>query len=620
MTDTAPAQTPESTRARPAVLRLWSPSAAQILQLIGAVLTAGLFAGNWLHNATADGDAWLDRARECWTDSGGSTWQEQVRHQQLFEACMAGAERQRAVYAFGGLVVAAIAACVVLLFVPALITRRRGLSPLSPPLAPTAERAEAIAEQMGVHDPPELLIGTTKLRDAFSFGLPRRYRIALPPKLAVSFRRPEVLDPVLAHELGHVMRQDVAFAWLARTVWYAIVPVLAVPFLLSAAQGDVSLAGDFLWRAVLLLGVVWLITAGFLRAREFEADLTAAHALGVAPVIAGLAAVPAAPDRRGLKAAVAMHPTAAQRAAVLDDVSLLARSRFLDGLTAGFLAGVATPLLLTAFITLLTGSGLVDLAHLATGMIAGGSLGVVGGLTAWRTVLVQRLTQRPAPRWRLALGVGAGLLLGDLVSLGQTATQGGVQPVLTWWSLVPPAVGIGATALMFGLAELWADGAPGRSRPPRAAPALAGALLMGTALTMVLLLQPVSGHGLMAIANALALTRLGGIVTVGMLGVALLGAWWMRARAAENSPAPGWLTETGTAAWAHSASPGLARTSGYGLLGGLTGGAAIVGYRALAGPLPAALAEERFLHYLILGAAVAAAVMLVLALAWWPVP
>ena len=419
---------------------------------------------------------------------------------------------------------------------------------------------------------------------------------------------------MLAHELAHVARHDVTYAWLARTVWYSIVPVLAVPLVISAMHGDLTLAGDFLWRAALLLGVVRLITARLLRAREYEADLTAASHLGVAPVVNGLNAVAPAPDRRGLSAALALHPTPAQRRAVLDDVAQLATPTFVDGLTAGFLTGVAAPLLLAAFMTLLTGSGLLDLAHLATAVLAGGALGVVIGLVSWRTVLVDRLSHPRAQLWRLAVGVGAGLVLGELVSLGQTGTQGIVEPAVSWWLLVPMVMGAGATASVGGLAELWADGAPRRKRPPRVTPALVGAAVFGSALALTLVLRPVFAQGLVMDVATLAATRLGLLVAVVMLGVATFAAVWSLAASAPNSAAPDWLIERGMATWRYSASAGLARTTGYGLLAGMTGGAAIICYRAIVGPAPAALVKTRFLYYLVLGALVSAAAMLVLSL------
>ncbi|MGB7981505.1 MAG: M48 family metalloprotease [Candidatus Nanopelagicales bacterium] len=613
MTDSAPIPTSAASPVRPDVLRLWSPAAVQFAVLIAAVLTAGLFAGNWLHNTTSVGAVWQDRMIECWGGGpSGSTAAEQLQHQQAFEACTAAAERQRAAYSFGGMIVAAVAAGVVLVMVPMVIGSRRGLRPLPPQLAPTAQRAAELTDRMGVRRTPELLIGTTKLRDAFSYGLPHRYRVVLPPKLAVSFGRPAVLDPVLAHEVAHVARHDVTYAWLARTVWYSIVPVLAVPFLISAVQRDLTLAGDFLWRAVLLLGVVRLITARLLRAREYEADLTAARYLGVEPVVLGLSAVAPAPDRRGLSAALALHPTPAQRRAVLEDEARLATPRFVDGLTAGFLTGAAAPLLLAAFMTLLTGSGVLDLAHVATAVLAGGALGVVVGLVSWRTVLVDRLSPARAQLWRLAVGVGVGLVLGEYVSLGQTGTQGVAEPAIPWWLLVPLVLGAGATASVGGLAELWADGAPRRTGPPRVAPALVGAAVAGSGLALMLAVRPVLAQGLVADVAVLATTRLGLLVAVVMLVVATCAAVWTRAGSAPGGTAPDWLLARGTAMWPTSASASLAATTGYGLLAGLTGGAAIIGYRAVVGAAPGDLVETRFLYYLVLGALVAAVAMLVL--------
>ena len=112
--------------------------------------------------------------------------------------------------------------------------------------------------------------------DAFSYGLPGRYRIALPPKLALRSTDHTLFDPVIRHELAHVSRHDVAFAWLARGVWFAVLPLVAVPIVLAIAGADFSILPDFIVRVAAILIIVRLVANEVLRVREHEADVTAA--------------------------------------------------------------------------------------------------------------------------------------------------------------------------------------------------------------------------------------------------------------------------------------------------------------------------------------------------------
>ena len=70
----------------------------------------------------------------------------------------------------------------------------RGREPaakLRPPgrgLEPMAAKVDGLAAEAGVVRAPSLMLGPATLRDAFSYGVPGRYRIALPPAVAVRWR------------------------------------------------------------------------------------------------------------------------------------------------------------------------------------------------------------------------------------------------------------------------------------------------------------------------------------------------------------------------------------------------------------------------------------------------
>src|SRR5947209_2981863 len=76
-----------------------------------------------------------------------------------------------------------------------------------------------------------LVVGSAALRDAFYYGRPGRYRIAL-----ASMR-------LFALIWGQIAHRDVTLSWMARSVWYALTPVLALPPIVGVARGELSVAG-----------------------------------------------------------------------------------------------------------------------------------------------------------------------------------------------------------------------------------------------------------------------------------------------------------------------------------------------------------------------------------------
>src|SRR5213078_3074348 len=148
------------------------------------------------------------------------------------------------------------------------------------------------------------------------------------------------------------------------------------------------------------------------------------------------------------------------RLAVLERPELAAGVTFLDGLTAGFLAALAGPLVVNASVPFLMGGLRSDLALVAAVLVTGPLLGGSIGLGLWRAALVQRVAGGSVRPAQVALGVAAGLVLGQVASLAQTGTGflGGVThpPTLALVALG----GLGATMLAAGLGELCADAAP----------------------------------------------------------------------------------------------------------------------------------------------------------------
>ena len=129
--------------------------------------------------------------------------------------------------------------------------------------------------------------------------------------------RPDVLDALVAHELGHLWYRAIAAQWklekLQRLSLAAIVAVFLCSLFMPALFG---------WGAVtplavsLTLGVVNMFSAfAYKRSQEFQADLFAARAVGH-PAVRALLEVLASQTmglRRGVDGLFASHPSASQR-------------------------------------------------------------------------------------------------------------------------------------------------------------------------------------------------------------------------------------------------------------------------------------------------------------------
>ena len=222
-----------------------------------------------------------------------------------------------------------------------------------------------------------------------------------------------------------------------------------------------------MWRAALLGLTVLLVSAALLRSREYDADLRAAQAAGETESLAALLRRSSGGhDRNPLRQLIARHPTPDQRISVLQEPERAAGVTFLDGFSSAFLAGLLFPLVATVMLVLFTGSGRTDLGDSVAALVTGPLLGGSVGLGLWRAAVAGRLAGTGRHVGPVALGVAAGLLLGQLASLAGTGSgaSGGLDHPA--WLVVSAALGAGATALSAGLAQLGTD--PDRGPAPAA--------------------------------------------------------------------------------------------------------------------------------------------------------
>lgn len=319
--------------ARPDVLALPTSTTLRMVVVAVALVVSALFVGTALHNALL-GQAWDAAVLGCLGPGDLLPTAEQL-------SCQAPAERRRAGVALLAAAVAVVLAAVVVAFAPAVVRRRRRLVPADPRFARTVQAVADLATASGVRAPGVLILPGTA-GEPFCIGRPGDYRIALPRKLAL-LGNPVLFDALVGHEVAHLAHRDVALSWLARSLWYVLGPLLAVPVLVALVQGGPALAFDILWRGAVLVGVVLLVVRGLMRAREYDADLRAARTPGVEHVLdSELSRRPA--GRTGWRTTLAWHPEASRRRAVLADPTTAAELTWLDGLTLGFLVALALPI------------------------------------------------------------------------------------------------------------------------------------------------------------------------------------------------------------------------------------------------------------------------------------
>jgi Zn-dependent protease with chaperone function len=603
---------------RPNALALPSPTSSQFAVFIAALLTAGTFVGSWVHNVVV-GDQWYRTVSRCYAPSlgGGGGFDRQVAAEQGALRCSASAERRLAVVEIAGVGAVAVLAVALLAVAPAVLERRRRLRPPGERLAPAAQRLDALAGEAGLTRPPALMLGPATQRDAFSYGLPGRYRIALPPAVAVRWRDASLFDPLVRHELAHVRHRDVALAWLARVSWYALAFLLAVPIVGALVEGDASLLPSYVWRAALLGVTAQVVASALLRSRELSADLWAARAGGgEAPVAGVLARARDVGARAPWRRALARHPSPAERLAVLERPERSAAVGFADGFAPAFLAGLSLPVLASIVRTLLTGNtqssayGSVAAVVLAAPVLAGSV-----GLGLGRAVLLERVaggTVRPALP---ALGVAAGLIAGQLASLANTGAGGLSDIAPPLWLAGMAALGFGGTLLAAGFAEVWADAAPALPGPRAAWIGLVAvqALLFAAVLWLCTTLEtPARAGGV--IVRAWLVFSLNTTLIILAVAVGALTVAWALTAARRARVTPGWLLERGAARpWA--AGRGLREPLTCGLAAGAVGGLALVLYRIADGPAKTdAKAFDRLYLVIWLGALSAAAAAAVLAL------
>ena len=609
-------------RARVNVLAFAAPTTTRYLAFLAALLSAGIFVGWWGYNQT-QGRHWVQDVVSCAEQAQQARIslppvQAELTREAMEARCSRSVDLRRAEYELGGAAAVGAGALLVVYLAPVIVRRRRRLRGLGPPLQEAGGRLAELAAETGIRRMPRIERGPASQRDAFSYGAPGRPRVVLPPAVAVRWRDRELFDPLVRHELAHIRHRDVALAWLARSVWYALAPLLILPLAVSLLSSDHSILADLLWRVALLGLTVLLVSAALLRSREYDADLRAARVAGeIESLTALLRRSSGRHDRNPLRQLIARHPTPDQRISVLQDPERAAGVTFLDGFSSAFLAGLLFPLVSTVVVVMFTGSGRTDLGDSVAALVAGPLLGGSVGLGLWRTAVAGRIAGIRRQAGPVAFGVAAGLMFGQLASLagtGSGATGELDHPALLAVSAI---LGVGATVLSAGLAQLGTDAVPRLDRRvAMVAIVVIDGLVFASALWIGSTLQLVLDNSGLALARAWLVTLLpsASLVIATVVVLALSAGWTLWARTG-RATAPAWMIEgENPLAWP-SGGIRARQWVTVALACGIAAEGCLAAFRFIAGP-PASFGIQAQRYYLYIWVAAAAGGVCTLALYW----
>lgn len=338
--------------------------------------------------------------------------------------CFKSFNRRQIAFTAGSLGGLVLVAGGLYLLTPPWKIRRRRLVPLSADDAPEVVATfNQLCAEAGLASRPTLLWNPlNRGGGALAFGRAGRYYVAMGAGLVTKYYLdPDAVTAVLRHELSHFANRDVNKTYLTMSIWRAFLVVALLPFAiystLLSGDADLSAIAGNLVRAILLTILVYLTRNAALRSREYYADVRASLSDGPQGVLGTVLQTLPTPSR--WQRLAGLHPDPAERRDVVSGTARLFRLGPWDALAAGAVAGVATSVLDSFWMTVVAADlvpvGRIDFkaAHVVVGVL----LGTFVGIGVWRATFAARALDQPLPRFgAVALALTAGLVAGESMS------------------------------------------------------------------------------------------------------------------------------------------------------------------------------------------------------------
>ena len=390
--------------------------------VVGVSLTVSLAIGNTIASGF-ETQAALNARCEAAAGPRSDRDTLQVRERWLtrFDACQHAASRPAGAVLIG-LAALTLGAAAIYLLSPRWRIRRSRYVPLTAEETPEVVAAlRDLCREAGVGPEPEFLWNPLNMAcTGLAFGLPRRRCVAISGGLVTKlWTDPGLFRSVVLHELAHLRNGDVDRAYATVAIWWSFVATSLLPFALLVPWIDPAVLPRRILSLAALALVVVLLRDAALRARETFADVRAST---WPPFADGLdRALPSdAPPGRGPRSAartvrrwLSRHPAAASRRAAMRDPSPLFATSFRFAVGAGVAGSLSWLALATVVDVVVPGAGDWTAAVVFAGLVVG-----VAGLAQWRAACLASVRREPVRgTWRVALGLAAGMALGDLVSV-----------------------------------------------------------------------------------------------------------------------------------------------------------------------------------------------------------
>lgn len=398
-----------------------SETTARFLVLIIAVAGASLFIYD-LFFFVANGAQYSDLITVCLAEAeiGDPN----------FNRCMAPLQRAQAASSLRGLTILLVLGAVFYWLFPAWRIRRHHLTRLREDDAPElVADLQALSREAGLKKPPHFLVNPhAPAVTGLAFGRLGKYYVALSAGLVTKY----VTDlpsfrAIVRHELAHLRNADVDKAYFAVAIGWAFLLVTLLPLLFSVFLPSISAADliNLVWRALVLIVLVFLIRNAVLRTRELYADARASTLEPESNALHRILQHLPDPGHKRPWSLRNYHPRPEQRLRVLHDTDRLFRSDFGLALVTGLMASIAMSsvhyiLYLLASATGQTVSGFLtgEIASLGASLIVILPAVAVVGTGVWRAAFAARLAgQTPPGNLRLALGMALGYFVGSFLSL-----------------------------------------------------------------------------------------------------------------------------------------------------------------------------------------------------------